>query len=409
MVNIPDYENPADSDTDNDYEITLSTTVANEQPHTHSITIRVTDLGIPAKMSTPTLEDQSSESSGILKVSWTASSYAYVTQYEVDWLNTKDSADSGSRTVSGSQTYGIITGLTGGQNYKVKVRALSVEGNGAWSDTASITLTEEPSSEEPPDPPDHADAIPGLSSEEQLLLAGLLNYDTVIFNELHNGSDNANDWLELRNVSGADFSLDDWQLTIRTGSGDLVIEFPTGTVIPTGEVLLLTNTEMAAVEAPVLSIVSEAFALPQTDFALLLRSPTAFGDIAGNYYEGERPETAPALTVDTVWYRSTPTVSGYRADAWTESTDRDGLGTPGYRHLSEAADLNNDGIVNILDLVLVASQFGTTDTTADLNADGTVNIQDLVVVANALERHRSRTRSAPVHSRLSQHMVAACP
>ena len=216
-ANIPDYENPADSDADNDYELTLSTTATNNQPHTHSITIRVTDLGIPAKMSTPTLEDQSSESSGILKVSWTASSYAYVTQYEVDWLNTKDSADSGSETVSGSQTYGIITGLTGGQNYKVKVRALSVEGNGAWSDTASITLTEEPSSEEPPDPPDHADAIPGLSSEEQLLLAGLLNYDTLIFNELHNGSDNANDWLELRNVSGADFSLDDWQLTIRTG------------------------------------------------------------------------------------------------------------------------------------------------------------------------------------------------
>ena len=49
-----------------------------------------------------------------------------------------------------------------------------------------------------------------------------------------------------------------------------------------------------------------------------------------------------------------------------------------------AGDLNNDDLVNIQDLVLVASQFGTTGiTAADLNGDMTVNIQDLVLVANA--------------------------
>ena len=166
-------------------------------------------------------------------------------------------------------------------NVTITVTATNPDGLSA-TQSFSVTLTAQ-----------YADAIPGLSSEEQLLLAGLLSYDTLIFNELHNASDNANDWLELRNVSGADFSLDDWQLTIRTGSGDTVIEFPAGTVIPVGEVLLLVNT--ANPPAPLIkgetgaSVVSEAFALPQTDFALLLRSPTAFGDIAGNYYEGERP------------------------------------------------------------------------------------------------------------------------
>ena len=48
-------------------------------------------------------------------------------------------------------------------------------------------------------------------------------------------------------------------------------------------------------------------------------------------------------------------------------------------------DVNGDGIVNIQDLVLVASNLGTAgQNTADVNDDGIVNIQDLVLVAGAL-------------------------
>ena len=55
-----------------------------------------------------------------------------------------------------------------------------------------------------------------------------------------------------------------------------------------------------------------------------------------------------------------------------------GLETP------PTADINADGVVNVLDLVIVANAFG--EATPDLNGDGVVNIQDLVIVANAFEQ-----------------------
>ena len=45
-------------------------------------------------------------------------------------------------------------------------------------------------------------------------------------------------------------------------------------------------------------------------------------------------------------------------------------------------DFNGDGLINIQDLTLIASQFG--QDTPDLNGDGIVNILDLVLIANHL-------------------------
>ena len=49
----------------------------------------------------------------------------------------------------------------------------------------------------------------------------------------------------------------------------------------------------------------------------------------------------------------------------------------------KTADLNGDGVVNILDLVILANAFGKDS--PDLNADGVVNILDLVILANAFD------------------------
>ena len=49
------------------------------------------------------------------------------------------------------------------------------------------------------------------------------------------------------------------------------------------------------------------------------------------------------------------------------------------------ADVNGDGVVNILDLTLVAQGFGTGEAGADVNGDGVVNVFDLVFVAGEIQ------------------------
>ena len=52
--------------------------------------------------------------------------------------------------------------------------------------------------------------------------------------------------------------------------------------------------------------------------------------------------------------------------------------------VTNPADVNKDGVVNILDLVAVAQAFGKDGLQADVNGDGVVNVFDLVQVAGAI-------------------------
>ncbi|MYB02326.1 hypothetical protein F4X90_22025, partial [Candidatus Poribacteria bacterium] len=71
-------------------------------------------------------------------------------------------------------------------------------------------------------------------------------------------------------------------------------------------------------------------------------------------------------------------------ELWIENnpaTDFSPLSALNLTDFRSDVDVNDDSVVNILDLVIVANAFGKTE--PDLNGDGIVNILDLVVVANA--------------------------
>ncbi len=68
-----------------------------------------------------------------------------------------------------------------------------------------------------------------------------------------------------------------------------------------------------------------------------------------------------------------------------EKTGRVFIGSPPTPDPVASVDVNSDSVVNILDLVLIASNFGKTgQNPADVNGDGVVNIVDLVKVAGEM-------------------------
>lgn len=72
--------------------------------------------------------------------------------------------------------------------------------------------------------------------------------------------------------------------------------------------------------------------------------------------------------------------------------------------LTVLADVNNDGILNILDLVSIASSFGVSgDSPADLNDDSIVDILDLYLITNVLRN----IESAPSGQSLSRDKLTA--
>ena len=206
----------------------------------------------------------------------------------------------------------------------------------------------------------------------------------IVFNELGNGSDAANDWLEFRNITGSDVSLKDWELSVVADGkkeDTSLIVFPDVSV-PANGLLLITNsasdkTPLAGGQNKGLShasLVDDGLSLPDDGkFLLILRNATkklgldeAFIDVAGGggsdtdafirdetgdydthvwplqVLEAPGDATEDALSSGKVWQRAKADIIGYHQAAWAEAAftgigyDRQvsksaaTAGTPGY-------------------------------------------------------------------------------
>ena len=138
----PDWERPADSDSDNHYLVAVTTTSGTgtrERRGQQGITVIVEDDDEPpGKPDPPTVSDETENS---LTVTWTEPANTgpdianYYVQYRIsgaftDWPDTGPSL---TRT---------ITGLRSGRTYQIQVQAENDEGKGAWSNSVNgTTLT----------------------------------------------------------------------------------------------------------------------------------------------------------------------------------------------------------------------------------------------------------------------------
>ena len=224
----------------------------------------------------------------------------------------------------------------------------------------------------------------------------------VVFSEIMWMGDfaaNSHEWIELYNTTDADIDLSGWQITrLRDEGEQVMVTIPMG-IIPAGGYFLISNNTAEdsniAVEP---DLVTADVSLPNTKLQLKLYD--------GPFEEGANPidaaddgTGAPAAgdgqTMKSMVRKDPPgdgtlSENWYTADAqsgWDEGAQEFGTPMPGGLPSIPPWDVNEDGSVDISDLVIVGKYFGESPPTnprADVNRNNIVDILDLVLIARHL-------------------------
>ncbi len=141
----PDYENPADSDKDNVYEVEVTVTDSDSLSVSRTFIVSVNNVSEPP----PAPEALSAIFSGALElsVSWNAPTYndrPPVISYSVRYRRRGTSTWVTRTPYPLTHTSMIISGLSVATGYEVQVRASNDEGHGVWSGSKFATTKRPP-------------------------------------------------------------------------------------------------------------------------------------------------------------------------------------------------------------------------------------------------------------------------
>ena len=173
----------------------------------------------------------------------------------------------------------------------------------------------------------------------------------IIFNEFLNANTNKEDWVELRNITDNEISLDGWELNLSStlSRGTDTFEFPEIT-LRAGAALLLVNTEHKETRLERSQaytyryLVVPKLHLRGTDFSLVLRDRSgAIADVVGSHFQdtGASDTSTRLFEQNEAYFREQPNTPGYEAAAWQQSGYQGGLGYD--RNTTKAQSLGTPG------------------------------------------------------------------
>ena len=430
----PNYETPSDlvSTTpandagDNQYVLVVtatSGTATRVQSATQTLTITVTDVNEPpAKPDAPTVTTPTAIPTN-LNVTWTAPTNTgpAITAYNLQYRKNGETSWT-QAAYTGTDTRTTLTGLTVGTTYQVQVRAKNAEGDSPWSNSSSAATATDA-------PPTFTSAATFSVAENTTAVGSVIATDA-------NSGDSVTGYTITGGADSAKFAITNAGVLTFIAApdydtpGDLVSTTPANAVRNNEYIVVVTATsgsgERQATATQTLTItvtdVDEAPAQPAaptvtaaaatpTQLSVSWTAPTNAGPAITDYDVRYRADvTAPNGEFTDAHYNGTTTSTtltdlkpstSYQVQVRADNGE--GIGpwsdAGAAKTAAQPEDVDNDGDVDINDLLSVISNFGSTPPGRnDVDKDNDVDADDIRRVFNELLTAERAAAGAPAQA-----------